>query len=175
MLHTCSKQRGLTVSYPEITLRLYLTNTSHIWDLQRAFLLFQLFVLLHNLISYSMDQSPSWEANQFAASQEIPCILWNPNIHYHIHKCPPPVPILSQLDLVHTPTSWRFILTLSSHLCLGLPNGLLPSGVLTKTLYMPLLYPMCATSPTHLTLLKFTTQTILGDGHWSLSSSLLHN
>jgi len=35
-----------------------------------------------------MKQSPSWEANQFSASQEIPCILWNPKIHYSIHKSP---------------------------------------------------------------------------------------
>ena len=36
------------------------------------------------------------------------------------------------------PTSWRSILILSTHLGLGLPNGLLPSGFPTKTLYTPL-------------------------------------
>jgi hypothetical protein len=55
-------------------------------------------------LTYSMEQSPSWEANWFAASQEIP-VLWNPKVHHRTHKRPPPLPILSQPNPVHTPTS----------------------------------------------------------------------
>ena len=52
-----------------------------------------------------MVQSPSWEANWFAASQEIPRISRNPKVHYRTHKCPPPVPILDQPNPVQIPTS----------------------------------------------------------------------
>ena len=57
------------------------------------------------LLSYSMVQGPSWQANRFAASQEIPRISRNPKVHYRTHKRPPPVSILGQPNPVHIPTS----------------------------------------------------------------------
>jgi len=53
-----------------------------------------------------MVQSPSWEANWFAASQGIPRISRNPKVHYRTHKRPPPVSILGQPNPVHIPTSY---------------------------------------------------------------------
>jgi hypothetical protein len=62
-------------------------------------------VLYNHSLTQSMEQSPFWESNRFVTSQEIPRILWNPKVHYGIHKCPSPFPILSQPDPLHTPTS----------------------------------------------------------------------
>jgi hypothetical protein len=43
------------------------------------------------------------------------------------------------------PISWRFILILYFHLCLGLSSGVFPSGLHTKTLYASFLPPTHAT------------------------------
>ena len=86
-----------------------------------------------------MVQSPSWEANWFTYSQEIPRISWNPKVHYRTHKRPPPVPILGQPNPVHRPVSHLLEIhpNITTHLRLGLPSGLFPSGFPTKTLYAP--------------------------------------
>jgi len=57
------------------------------------------------LLTYPMVQSPSWEADWLAASQEIPRISRNPKVHYRTHKRPPPVSILGEPSPVHIPTS----------------------------------------------------------------------
>ena len=125
------------------------------------------------LLTYFMEQSPSWKANRFSASQEIPRILCNPKIHYRIHKSLPPAPILGQINLAHAPhlTSWRSILILSFHLRLGF---------LTKTLYATLLRMCYMPRPSYSRFdrlnnidgIRYTRCTILQGSwlwYWSLS------
>jgi hypothetical protein len=88
-----------------------------------------------------MEQKPSWEAKMSSSTQEIPHILWNQVVHHRIHKIPPRVPILSQIDPFYAPNPLRSILILSFHIGLGLSSSLLPSGFPTKILYAPLLSP----------------------------------
>jgi hypothetical protein len=44
----------------------------------------------------------SWEANSHSASQEIPRLLSNLRVHYRVPKSPPPAPILSHMNPLHT-------------------------------------------------------------------------
>jgi hypothetical protein len=62
-------------------------------------------VQLTYLLTYSMVQCPSWAANWFAASQEIPRISRYTKVHYRTHKRPPTASILGQPNSVHIPTS----------------------------------------------------------------------
>ena len=123
-----------------------------------------------------MKQSSSYEAKTSTVPREIPRFWWNPKVHHRIHKSPPPVPILSQIDPVYAPhsTLQRYILILSSHLRLDLSNDLLPSDFPTKILHARLLSPIRATYPAHLSLLDLIARMIFGE-RYSLLYSLLHS
>jgi len=73
-----------------------------------------------------MEQRPSSEANTCPTSQEITWV--NLKVHYCIHKSLSLVPILSQMNPVHTLTPYfpKSILMLSSHLNPGLFSGIFP-------------------------------------------------
>ena len=108
----------------------------------------------------------SWEANWFAASQEIPRISRNPKVHYRTHKLPPTVSILGQPNPVHIPTS--HLLEIHPNIIHPStprsPQWFFPSGFPTNTLYTPLSSSIRATCPANLILLDFITHTILGWG-----------
>jgi len=114
-----------------------------------------------------MVQIP-WEANWFAASQEIPRISRKPKVHYRIQKRTPPVPILGQPNPVRIPTS---------HILQIHPNihpSTRRSPQWSPSLRFPhqhpihtLSSPIRAKCPAHIILLHFITRTILGEQYKS--------
>ena len=97
----------------------------------------------------------------YLASQAIPRVLCNPKVHCRIHKCPPTVLILSQIDPAHT---------LSSHFLKIHLNIILPSTHGSskwffslslrfphQNLYTCLLFPLRAICPAHIIFLDFIT------------------
>jgi hypothetical protein len=93
------------------------------------------------------ELSPSWEATNCAAIQEIPSNFKEPEVHHRVHKSPPLVPILKQFDSVHTIPSYlsKIHFNIVHPLRLGLPSGLFPSGFPTNILYAFLVSPIRAT------------------------------
>jgi hypothetical protein len=116
------------------------------------------------LITNSIEQSPPSKANCHSTSQKIPCLIWNQKFHYCVHKSLPLIP-LRRIQSAPLNISLRSILILSSHLCLGLWSGHIPSGFLIKTLHAFLTSPMHATCPFHLTVLELITLVILGEAY----------
>ena len=124
------------------------------------------------IITYSMEQSPSWEANQFSARQEISPILWNRKVHYHVFTRACHLSLFWARSIQYMPSIPR----LKIHLNIILPS--MPGSSMwflslrfpPQTLYAPLLSPIHAAYPTHPILLHLVTWIVFGEEYRSLCS-----
>ena len=79
----------------------YTTGGTRRWCFKTLLLQTQPF----NLLTYSMEQSPSWEASSSSATQEISLLFYGTRRFITAFTtAPPPVPLLRQIDPVHAPT-----------------------------------------------------------------------
>jgi hypothetical protein len=46
------------------------------------------------MVTYLPNRAEFCLISRPVLSQEIPCIVWNPKVHYGVYKCRPPIPIL---------------------------------------------------------------------------------
>ena len=101
-------------------------------------------------------------------------ILWNPNVHCRIHKCPPPVQVLNQLDPVHTPhLSSRSSIVILLNIILPSTPGSPKWSLSLRFLNQNPVYTF-PLSHTFYILLDLITRKILGEEYISFRSSL-HN
>jgi hypothetical protein len=94
------------------------------------------------------EQSPS-DANSHSSSQEIIRLLWNTKVHYRVHKNPPLIPILSQVNPVLTSPPY-FHKMHSNIMFLSKPMSSkrsLPFRFSTNIFYTLLISPIHATCP----------------------------
>jgi hypothetical protein len=88
--------------------RIYLCSVPVLYSLNDfcMTLTFRVCLVIMKLTQSLMELSSSWEATNCAATQEFTSILRYPKVLHLVHKSPPLVPILNQIDPVHTTPSY---------------------------------------------------------------------
>jgi hypothetical protein len=117
-----------------------------------------------------MEQSPSWDASDTLSYSKNSTLLWNPKVHYRVHKSPPTVPILSQIIPIRIRQPYFFNTFLLS--TPRSPEWSLPFRLPNQNLYSFLNYPMRATCLVNLIPLDLIILIIFGEAYKLCSSSL---
>jgi hypothetical protein len=127
-------------------------------------------------ITSSMEQSPSCQGDSNSSSQEIFLFFINPKLHSSVHKNPLLVPMLSQMNPVHSFLHYfckiRSNNALSSHLCLCSPSDV-SLNFSTYNLCSFLISHMRATCFANFTLPDFIKLIIFNDSRRELGIFLL--
>jgi hypothetical protein len=102
-------------------------------------------------VNNSTEHCPSAETNPYWTSQEIPDILWNPKIYYHVHKSLQRVPNLSMGNSVYKLgyNLFKISLFVLSYICLCFPSGFFALDFPTKTLCAFVFSPLPAVMEEH--------------------------
>ena len=61
---------------------------------------------IHSFMTYSTEQSPSWEANNSSPSHQIPITVWNLMVHYYVQHIPSLVLIACHINPVRNIQSY---------------------------------------------------------------------
>jgi hypothetical protein len=102
-------------------------------------------------LTHSMEMNPSWEAASHPATKDFHNILRNLDVHHGVRKCPPLIPIMSHITLVHTTLT-----NLSKELFLYYP----PTHI-SNFLAVPFLLSFLATPCKHLSSLPYILHILL--------------
>jgi hypothetical protein len=105
-------------------------------------------ISLHDRYPYvSVEHIPSWEVYSHSIGLEISHLLWKQKVYYRVHNSPMLEPIMSQMNQVHTSTSYFFniILILSSNYTYAF------QGVSSLNIYRLKYYSHLSNPPLHAT------------------------
>ena len=138
-----SKGRSLPMLRAEFTFRLWTVECPvRIFSVQCICIRAELFLLLEHLLTYLLTSWCRVLLEKLAGLQlvkKFPALYGTRRFITAFTSFRHPS--LSWASPIQSPypqpTSWRSILILSTHLRLGLPSGLFPSGFPTRTLYAP--------------------------------------